>query len=197
MGDANVTEPIQAFLGSAHVFASAVSEVLERRLLGETAGGRLTFSQLKLLKLVSLTDAHTIGDVAAFLGVSNAAASQAVDKLVRRMLMRRGEGEADRRASQLSLTTPGREALAAYETARDQKLQEIFSECSGEQLRVTLELLDRLSISIVDHTAKPEEICLQCGIYFREKCLLREHVRRTCFYQWHKARKVAEPASPR
>jgi DNA-binding MarR family transcriptional regulator len=197
MGNANVTEPIQAFVSSAHVFASAVSDVLERRLLGETAGGRLTFSQLKLLKLVSLTDGHTIGDVAAFSGVSNAAASQAVDKLVRCMLLRRTEGEADRRASQLSLTTPGREALAAYETARDQKLQEIFGECSPEQLRVTSELLDRLSANIVDHTAKPEEICLQCGIYFREKCLLREYVQRTCFYQRHKARKVAEPASSR
>lgn len=196
MEDANVAEPIQAFLGSAHVFASAVSDVLERRLLGETASGRLTFSQLKLLKLVSLSDAHTIGDVAAFLGISSAAAGQAVDKLVWRMLLRRTEG-ADRRASQLSLTTPGREALAAYETARNQKLQEIFGECSLEQLRVTSELLDRLAANIVDHTAKPEEICLQCGIYFREKCPLREYVQRTCFYQRHKARKVAEPTSSR
>jgi len=194
MEDANVAEPIQAFLGSAHVFASAVSDVLERRLLGETASGRLTFSQLKLLKLVSLSDAHTIGDVAAFLGISSAAAGQAVDKLVWRMLLRRTEG-ADRRASQLSLTTPGREVLAAYETARNQKLQEIFGECSLEQLRVTSELLDRLAANIVDHTAKPEEICLQCGIYFREKCPLREYVQRTCFYQRHKARKGAEPTS--
>jgi len=195
MGDAHVTEPVQAFLGSAHVFASAVSDVLERRLLDETAGGGLTFSQLKLLKLVSLSEAHTIGDVAAFLGVSSAAAGQAVDKLVWRMLLRRTEGEADRRSSQLSLTTPGREALEAYETARDQKLQEVFSECSPDQLLVTSELLDRLSASIVDHAAKPEEICLQCGIYFREKCPLRDYVRRTCFYQRHKARKAAEPTS--
>lgn len=197
MDDARMAEPIHEFLGSAHVFASAVSDVLERRLLDDIAGDGLTLSQLKLLKLVALTDAHTISDVAAFLGVSNAAASQAVDKLVRRMLLRRTEGEADRRASQLSLTTPGRGLLAAYEAARNQKLQEIFGECSPEQLRAAAELLDRLSASIVEHTAKPEEICLQCGIYFREKCVLREYVRCTCFYQRHKAHEVAQPTSPR
>jgi DNA-binding MarR family transcriptional regulator len=197
MDDASTAEPIQEFLGSAHVFASAVSDRLEQKLLGETAGGQLTFSQLKLLKVVSLTDAHTIGDVAAFLGVTSTAASKAVDKLVRCMLLRRTEGEADRRSSQLSLTTPGRDLLTAYEAARNRKLQEIFGQCSLEQLRVTSELLDRLSAAIVDHTAKPEEICLQCGIYFREKCLLRECGQRTCFYERHKARKVAEPTSSR
>ncbi|MGA2267873.1 MAG: MarR family transcriptional regulator [Bryobacteraceae bacterium] len=189
-------ELIHEFLGSAHIFASAVSDRLERKLLGEVAGDRLTFSQLKLLKVVSLTDAHSIGDVAAFLGVTSTAASKAVDKLVRGMLLRRTEGEADRRSSQLSLTTPGRELLAAYDAVRNQKLQQIFGECSPEQLRVTRDLLDRLSAVIVDHTAKAEEICLQCGIYFRERCPLREYVRRTCFYQRHKARKGASAPSP-
>jgi hypothetical protein len=54
--------------------------------------------------------------------------------------------------------------------------------------------LDRLSANIVDQTANPQELCFQCGIYFREKCLLRELVRRTCFYQKHKVRKAAESA---
>jgi hypothetical protein len=120
-----------------------------------------------------------------------------VEKLVRRMLLRRTEGEADRRASQLSLTTPGRALLAAYEAARNQKLQEIFGECSLERLRAAAELLDRLSASIVEHTAKPEEICLQCGIYFRERCVLREYVRGTCFYQRHKAHEVSGSTPPR
>jgi DNA-binding MarR family transcriptional regulator len=195
MPDTNMPEMINEFLGSVQVFSWAVRNVLEEKLLRETARGRLNFSRLKLLKLLAFTDCHTIGDVAAFLGVSNTAASKAVDKLVRRRLLRRAEGHADRRASELSLTGEGRRLLRAYEVAKDQKLTEIFSACVPEQLYGTVATLDRLSANIVDHKANPEELCFQCGIYFREKCLLRELVRRTCFYQKHKARKAAESAA--
>jgi DNA-binding MarR family transcriptional regulator len=194
MPDTNTPEVINEVLGSVQVFSWAVRNVLEEKLLRETARGRLTFSRLKLLKLVAFTDSHTIGDVAAFLGVSNTAASKAVDKLVRRRLLRRTEGHTDRRASELSLTGEGRRLLSAYEAARDQKLAEIFSACVPEQLCGTVATLDHLSANIVDHTANPQELCFQCGIYFREKCLLRELVRRTCFYQKHKVRKATESA---
>jgi DNA-binding MarR family transcriptional regulator len=192
MPDTNTPEMISELLGSVQVFSSAMRDVVEEKLLRETARGRLTFSRLKLLKLVAFTDSHTIGDVAAFLGVSCTAASKAVDKLVRRRLLRRTEAHADRRASELSLTGEGRRLLNAYEAARDRKLTEIFSECGPQQLCGTVATLDRLSANIVDHTANPQELCFQCGIYFREKCRLRELVPRTCFYQKHKARKAAE-----
>ena len=81
MASARTAEIINDFLGSTHVFASSVNDVIEERLLREVGPPQLTFSQFKLLKLVALTDAQTIGDVAAFLRVSNAAASKAVDKL--------------------------------------------------------------------------------------------------------------------
>jgi len=91
------------FLGSAQVFVTALSEIVEEKILSAVAGETLTLSQFKLLKLVANTDAHSIGAVAAFLGVSNAAASKAVDKLVRRKMLLRTEGQEDRRESQLSL----------------------------------------------------------------------------------------------
>ncbi|MBI3670031.1 MAG: winged helix DNA-binding protein [Acidobacteria bacterium] len=195
MGRARTAELVNEFLGSAHLLASAVGDVVEKGLLGEVAGSELTFSQFKLLKLVALTDAHTIGDVAAFLEVSNAAASKAVDTLVRRGLLSRAEGEADRRAVQLSLTESSRRLLAAYDTAKNRKLVKVFRRFSLAQLRRTAELLDRLSASIVDHHTGPEQICRQCGIYFREKCLVRQLTRRTCFYQRHKGRKNRHRAS--
>ena len=51
------------------------------------------------------------------------------------------------------------------------------------------DMLDRVSAEIVNHTANPEEVCLQCGIYFRERCLLRSLMGRTCFYQRHRGEK--------
>ncbi len=187
MIDSGRADLINDFLGSAHVLVSTVSEVIEKRLLRETLGDRLTHSQLKLLKLVGLADAQTIGDVAAFLGVSDPAASKAVDKLVREMLMRRTEAE-DRRAISLSLTAAGRRLLALYETARSQKLMEIFEKLPAEELHRVAEFLDQLSAHIVESGPAAEELCLQCGIYFREKCLIRTKLSRKCLYQRHRGR---------
>jgi len=171
------------FLGSAHIFASAVEEIVEKSLLGEVAGKQLTLSQFKLLKMVALTDARTISDVASFLGVSNAAASKAVDKLVRRKLLRRAEGQPDRREIRLSLTEPSRRLLEAYDEKKQRKLVQLFRGFPEDELRRTARLLDRLSAGLVDHHAGSEEVCLQCGIYFRDDCLVRRLVGRLCFYQ--------------
>jgi DNA-binding MarR family transcriptional regulator len=174
------------FLGSAHVFATAVREVMEEKLLHEVASKQTSLPQLKLLTLVASTDRHTIGDVAAFLGVSKAAASQTVEKLVRRKWLRRTVEKTDRRAVRLSLTESGQRLLAEYESTRNQKLTKVFRGFSDKELRHMADLLDRVSTEIVNHSAKPEEICLQCGIYFRERCLLRNVMGRTCFYQKHR-----------
>src|ERR1039458_7558600 len=174
---------IDDFLGSTHVFASAVADIIEQRLLETAAEGQVTPSQMKLLKLVAMTDSYTLGDVASFLRVSNAAASKAVDRLVWRGLLRRTEDRKDRRVVHLRLTQPGQRLLTAYENARQRKLQSIFVQFPPEELRRTSELLDRLSADIVDHTSNPQELCLKCGIYFRERCLVRQLVPRNCFYQ--------------
>lgn len=184
---------IQDFLGSTQVFASAVNDVVEKKLLRQVAGSQLTLPQFKLLKLVALTDAHTVGDAALFLGVSNAAASKAVDRLVRRKLLRRREGEPDRRAVHLSLSPTGQQLLAAYDAAKNRKLARVFARFTRAELRRAAELLDRLAAGIVNHHAHPEEVCLQCGIYFRQGCLVRQLIGRRCFYHLHKSQPEEAP----
>jgi DNA-binding MarR family transcriptional regulator len=178
------------FLSSARVFAWSVREILEKAVLREVAGDKLTFPQLKLLYLVAHTDEHTtVGDAAAFLGVSNAAASKAVDKLVRRRLLRRAEIQADRRSSQLSLTEASRKLLEAYEAARDARAAKAFEQFSPGELRRASELLDRLAGAIVNPIADPTHVCLQCEIYYRDNCRFGELGRRNCFYQRRKSEK--------
>ena len=79
---AETLEAINDLLASATIFTSTSSTLLAAEL-EELAGDRLTFAQLKLLRLVARQDPLTVGDVAVFLGISNAAASTAVDRLVR------------------------------------------------------------------------------------------------------------------
>lgn len=190
MPDPAVSELCREFLGSARVFAWSVREVLERGVLQEIGAKKLTFSQLKLLYLVAHTDGFTtIGDAAAFLGVSNAAAGKTVDKLVRRRYLRRAEIQDNRRSSQLSLTETSRKLLAAYEAVRDERAAQVFADFSPEELRRTAELLDRLAGAFVQQQTDPDHVCLQCEIYYREKCRFCDLGRRNCFYQRRKAEK--------
>ena len=182
----NRQQQVNELLGSAHLFVSAVSGVMEQQLLAEIAGKHLTLSQLKILKLLDLTEAHNIGDVAAFLGVSDAAASKAVDRLVRGKYLRRTEGREDRRSSNLSLAAAGRTVLKRYDAAKDRKLAGMFGQLDPEELERTSTFLERLTKGIVHEAANPEEICLQCGIYLKKRCLVREAGKPDCHYQRRK-----------
>jgi len=181
--ESNPKKIINDFIASAHVFTTAVNDVIEERVLEEATGSELTISQLKLLKLVNVRQAQTIGDVAAFLGISSAAASKAVDRLVRRSLIRRQEGQKDRRIMNLSLTDESSRLLAVYDAARQSRLEEVFGGVAQEEFFKAAQLLDRLSARIIEYTAEGEEICLQCGIYFREECLMKKMLGRRCIYQ--------------
>ena len=190
MDSHNRQQLVNDLLGSAHLFVSAVSGVMEQQLLNEVAGKQLTLSQLKILKLLDLTEAHNVGDVAAFLGVSDAAASKAIDRLVRRRYLRRTEDRADRRSSDLSLAAAGRTILQRYEAAKDRKLATMFGSLDREELQQTSAFLERLTKGIVHDSANPEEICLQCGIYLKKRCLVREASQSECHYQSRKTRQL-------
>ena len=186
--DAITAELSNDFLRSARVFAWSVREVVERAALRYVAGEKLTFSQLKLLYLVAHTDVLNVGDAAAFLGVTCPAASKAVDKLVRRRLLRRVSTRQDRRTIRLSLTETSRKLIEAYQAARDNVARLAFQQFSPEELRKTSELLDRLAGAIINQGSEPGSLCTQCEIYFREHCRFGEFGHRNCFYEKHKTR---------
>ncbi len=186
----NTTDPelIYDFLSAARVFARAVRDVIEADVLREVVAGKLTMAHLKLLYLVAQTDSVTIGDAAAFLGVSSPAASKTVEKLVRRKLLRRSDIQGDRRTSQLSLTEASRRLLGTYEAARNQRATEIFSQYSPDVLQDTAEVLDHLASGIASQRqgATSGETCLQCEIYFRDACRFGRFGARNCYYQSHR-----------
>jgi DNA-binding MarR family transcriptional regulator len=179
---------IENFLGSTHMFALALNDVLEDNLLRDVAAGQLTPAQMKVLKLISQAKQPTVGDVATFLAVSNAAASKAIDRLVRRNFLKRAEGKEDRRASELAVTASGRRVLAEFEAARRRWLAQVFRRVSTEHLKLAAGVLYELASSIVATSANPEEVCLQCGVYFKDRCLLHDAVRGTCQYRQKKSR---------
>jgi hypothetical protein len=78
--------------------------------------------------------------------------------------------------------------MEAYQAARDRRTKLALEQFPPEELRRTSELLDRLAGAIVSSSANPNATCMQCEIYFRERCRFGECGRRNCFYQHHKTR---------
>jgi DNA-binding MarR family transcriptional regulator len=197
MGSSITPNVIYEFLSGARVFAKAVRDVIEGAVLQEVAGAKLSMPQLKLLYLVAHVDSVTIGEAAAFLGVSSSAASKTVEKLVRRRLLRRNDIQGDRRSSHLAPTESCRRLLQVYENARNQKALEIFSQYSPDVLRHIAELLDHLACGIASRRAgaTQDAICMQCETYYRDFCRFGQFGARKCFYQLHRKDQQDQPAA--
>ena len=180
MGESEQIERIQQVMGASHVFCTTVNELLERTL--EAAGAeRLVLSQVKLLLLIGRPGEQLkVTDVAEFLGVTNAAASRAVDRLVQRGLVDRSVSRDDRRAVDLSLTDASRALLAEFNRLRNRELLRVLGDFPREKLEQAVELLDELSVRLAELETNGEERCLRCGIHFRNGCVMRDVLDREC-----------------
>jgi len=178
--DGSDLRAITDFLGSTQVFSATFNDLMTEHLR-EVTGNRLTLAQLKVLKLVSESGRLGISDVANLLGISSPAASKAVDRLVQSNLLHRKPAKKDRRGIRITPTEEGLELLARYEEATEEALDSLFDGISLMHLSELAEWLDRLSIRIIQRREDEEVACFRCGVYFRDKCLLRDHHEHACY----------------
>jgi MarR family transcriptional regulator, organic hydroperoxide resistance regulator len=171
---------IRQVMGASHIFCSAVNEMLERTL-AEATDEALAMSQVKLLLLISRPEQRfKVTDVAEFLGVTNAAASRAIERLVQRGLVDRTVSRDDRRAVDLSLTDESRELLERFTEIRNRELMQLLAHYPEDKLRTAIKLLDELSVLLLDFEPGKEDRCLRCGVHFRSGCVLRDVLGREC-----------------
>jgi DNA-binding MarR family transcriptional regulator len=169
---------IQQVMGASHVFCSAVNDLLDRTL-SEVSDEQLAMSQVKLLLLIAQPGQRfKVTDVAEFLGVTNAAASRAIDRLVLRGLVDRTVSREDRRAVDLALTPAGSSLLDRFKEQRNGRLLELMGSVPEEKLQAAVKLLDELSVLLLD--LDQDERCLRCGTHFRSGCVVQDVLGRAC-----------------
>jgi DNA-binding MarR family transcriptional regulator len=173
-------ELIREVMGASHIFCSAVEELLDRTL-AQATDEMLAMSQVKLLLLIARPEQRfKVTDVAEFLGVTNAAASRAIERLVQRGLIDRTISREDRRAVDLSLTPQSRELLDRFNETRNAELLSLLADYPEEKLRQLTTLLDELSVRLLDIDAAKDRRCLRCGVHFRSGCVLKDVLGREC-----------------
>ncbi|MER2600606.1 MAG: MarR family transcriptional regulator [Caldilineales bacterium] len=100
------------------------SEVFMQRSMRDFAAfmrsAGLSMPQVNTLYRLSYRGACGVGDIADETGISNAAASQMIERLVQQGLVERSEDPTDRRAKQLRMTPAG---LALMHEGAEQRLR--------------------------------------------------------------------------
>ncbi len=113
-----------------------------KRFMDETG---LSFSQLMVLMRLFHGGACGVSELGVQLGVTNAAASQSIDRLVNLGLIERTEDPRDRRAKQLSLTRKGQTLIEKSLQARSQWIEDLTEALTPEQQKITISALTLLT----------------------------------------------------
>ena len=154
----------------SHIFSSAVREILEVKFLKEASAHPLTVLQLRLLKLIGLSGARQVGELAVCLGVSAPAATKNINKLERLGLIVRSTSQGDRRATLLSPSAKGRRLLKKYEGLKSTRLGPVLEEFSGDELNRFGHFLERFSLRLIEREDSDAALCLRCAGYCVEDC---------------------------
>lgn len=104
----------------------------------------LSMPQMSTLMHLRYRGACGVSDVGAHLGVTSAAASQLVEKLVQMRLLERVEDPSDRRAKQLSLTHKGEALIQKSMEARRRWLENLVTALTPDQQKAVVTALPYL-----------------------------------------------------
>jgi DNA-binding MarR family transcriptional regulator len=104
----------------------------------------LSMSQIAALNQLSHRGSLAVSDIGDSLGVSNAAASQLLDRLVQQELVTRAENPQDRREKQLILTEKGNDILLQSTRFRQVWLERLVAILTPEEQEKVAEALEIL-----------------------------------------------------
>ncbi len=105
----------------------------------------LSFSQINILMRLFHGGSAGVSEIGDQLGVTNPAASQAVDRLVQLGLIERTEDPEDRRAKRLALTQKGRTLIEKGVEVRSQWIEGLTDALTPEQQNMIISALTLLT----------------------------------------------------
>jgi DNA-binding MarR family transcriptional regulator len=113
-----------------------------RQFMGNNS---LSFSQVTVLMRLYHGTKSGVTELGEVMGVTNAAASQAIDRLVQLGLVTRTEDPVDRRAKSLVLTEKGCDLVSRAIEARSRWVEGLTSALNGEQQDMIISALGLLT----------------------------------------------------
>ena len=109
------------------------------------AGAPITLPQYRMLAVLDAEGRQNVRDLAAGLGVERSTATRMCTRLVSAGLIDRAEDASDRRAVVISLTTMGREVVAAVTRARRDNVAALLRSLPAARREQLVDLLDEFA----------------------------------------------------
>lgn len=105
----------------------------------------LSMSQVSTLFRIYRSEMNSVTDIGEDLGISNAAASQMVDRMVQQGLIERIENPEDRRSKRLSLTDKGRAIVWESINVRQVWMEDLVRSMTPKEKEMTMEAFTMLT----------------------------------------------------
>lgn len=150
----------------AEVFAETMRECAGRLICG-SSDADVTPALMECLQYVYLHGASSVREIASGLEISLSAASQLVDRLVKKGLATRSENEQDRRLTSVDLTARGCEAVREMRRRKSEWFETIINAMPHSQRRAFREGLESFLKVALSGEDNVDRACMRCG---------REHV---------------------
>ena len=158
----------------AEFFVETVRKAATRAMTCDYQGEEITPSLMEALHYIYLRGPSPVGKIAAGLEISLSAASQLVDRLVKKGLVTRSEDGSDRRLTVNTLTNAGSEIVRSMRERRSAWFNSIANVMPGDKRRAFLEGLESfLQVSLADEE-NLDRACVKCGIQHGSFCVIEQ-----------------------
>ncbi len=130
------------------IFEKAMGQIMQRSMRSfwqYTKEQGLSMTQMVALRHIHYNQDCNISQISEELGVTTAASSQLLDRLVQQGLIARRENPNDRRHKQLVLTEKGRQILTESTVARQQWLYQLVEHLSVAEMEKIIEALELMT----------------------------------------------------
>ncbi len=131
---------------------------------------QLSTVQFLALRFIGLHERPTPGDAAQALGISNAAATKLIDRLVKKGLVSRVEDPTDRRERRLGLTERGVGVFAVISEAGSEQIALTLSRLSHRDRTALRQGLRAFLAATLADPAAVRRVCLHCGREHEPDC---------------------------
>lgn len=156
------------------IFVDIMRKASSEAMCCECNGEEMTPSLMQALHYVFLHGASPIREIASGLEISLSAASQLVDRLVKRGLVTRRENESDRRLIHVDLTCAGSDLVKQMRENRYKWFAAVIESMSEQAKDGFLEGMEEFLKITLAKKSNIDQACARCGMEHVSFCVINK-----------------------
>lgn len=165
------------------ILSKFINQIADLSLIEESTDISLSRRQFEILKILYVSGAFSVSDLARFLMISRAAASKSIHNLVQSGLIQRTTPETDRRMAIVAILPVGKRIVQKYFELLHQQESRITDYFDKKELNTLENTISRyIRFLMNEYQDKADIICLHCNTQFADSCPLALEGQKSCYH---------------